>query len=265
MSLAERHSLSGSPGGARGASAVLPSLVLFKEIFALCLKQHINLQVTCVCSKANTLTDALSHCRFALIQQEHPQAFSLLWFNSEKASPNLPAASLPPPSCPNKRLSSSGMASHPQLVHAPPVSAQIFATFVSTTFRSPQPFPATFTWETASSPPLLTVGSVAFAEDGSYATVFLPSSKMDPFGTGVTLTAPAVPLMTCAVKALKAICRNCSAPKPLFALEDSMPFDCNSFITTVHRCLQRAATSASALYANADQPLDLSQPAWCNF
>ncbi|SAM84137.1 uncharacterized protein UBRO_20318 [Ustilago bromivora] len=175
-----------------------------------------------------------------------------------------------------------------------------------------------FTLEMASSPPLLTVGSVTFAEDGSYVTVFLPSSKMDPFGTGVTLTVPAVPLTTCVVKALKAICQNCSAPKPLFALEDGMPFDCNSFITTIHCCLQVcgippkgysghsfqhgtttwaaangfdstmiqglshwrsncfqcyvdmsaaecAATSASALYANTDQPLDLSWPAWCNF
>ncbi|SAM85892.1 uncharacterized protein UBRO_20165 [Ustilago bromivora] len=61
-----------------------------------------------------------------------------------------------------------------------------------------------FTWETPSSPPLLTVGSVEFMEDESYTTVFLPSCKTDPFGTGVTLTAPVVPLTTCAVKALKA-------------------------------------------------------------
>ncbi|SYW80596.1 uncharacterized protein UBRO2_03864 [Ustilago bromivora] len=47
-------------------------------------------------------------------------------------------------------------------------------------------------------------GSVEFVEDGSYTTVFLPSSKTDPFGTGVTLTAPVVPLTTCAVKALRA-------------------------------------------------------------
>ncbi|SPC63642.1 uncharacterized protein UHOD_11305 [Ustilago sp. UG-2017b] len=118
--------------------------------------------------------------------------------------------------------------------------------------------------------------------------------------------------------ALKVICRNRSASEPLFALEGGLPFDRNSFITTVHRCLQacgvppegysghsfqrgtatwaaangidsnmiqglghwrsdcfrryvdmsaaeRAATSASALYTNADQPLDLSQPAWHDF
>ncbi|KAJ1023978.1 hypothetical protein NDA13_004809 [Ustilago tritici] len=175
-----------------------------------------------------------------------------------------------------------------------------------------------FTWEMASSPPLLTIGSIKFTEDGSYATVLLPSSKTDPFGTGVTLTAPAVPLTTCVVKALKVICQNRSAPKPLFALEDGMPFDHNSFITTIHCCLQacgippegysshffrrgaatwaatngvgsttiqglgcwcsdcfwryvdmlaaeHAATLASALYTNADQPLNLSRPAWCNF
>ncbi|SAM82307.1 uncharacterized protein UBRO_20071 [Ustilago bromivora] len=169
-----------------------------------------------------------------------------------------------------------------------------------------------------SSPPLLTVGSVEFAEDGSYATVFLPSSKTDPFGTGVTLTTPVVPLMTCVVKALKVICWNCSASKPLFALEGGLPFNHNSFITTVHHCLQAcgvppkgysghtfwhstatwaaangidsntiqglghwhsncfqhyvdmsaaecAVTLASALYTNADQPLNLSQPAWHDF
>ncbi|KAJ1044003.1 hypothetical protein NDA10_005537 [Ustilago hordei] len=175
-----------------------------------------------------------------------------------------------------------------------------------------------FTWETSSSPPLLTVGSVAFAEDGSYATILLPSSKMDPFGTGVMLTAPVVPLPTCAVKALQVICRHCLVPEPLFALDGGMPFDRKSFITTIHRCLQmcgippkgysghsfwrgaatwaaanridsstiqglgrwcsdcfwhyvdtsaaeRAVTSAHALYANTDQPLDLSRPAWRNF
>ncbi|KAJ1024060.1 hypothetical protein NDA13_004893 [Ustilago tritici] len=175
-----------------------------------------------------------------------------------------------------------------------------------------------FTWEMASSPPLLTIGSIKFTEDGSYATVLLHSSKTDPFDTGVTLTAPVVPLTICAVKALKVICWNHSAPKPLFALEDGMPFNCNLFITTVHHCFQacgippkgysshsfqcgaaiwaaanrvdsttiqglgrwhsncfwcyvdtlvaeRAVTLASALYANADQPLNLSWPAWRNF
>ncbi|SAM86202.1 uncharacterized protein UBRO_20964 [Ustilago bromivora] len=223
-----------------------------------------------------------------------------------------------------------------------------FATFVSTMSHSPQPFPVTvlaliewaahyhehaktyhmvkrsiavlseFTWEMLSSPPLLTVGSVKFAEDESYATVFLPSCKTDPFGTGVTLTAPAVPLTTCVVKALKVICWHCSASEPLFAFKGGLPFDHNLFITTIHRCLQAcgippegysghsfqhgaatwaaanrtdsnmiqglghwrsdcfrryvntlaaecAATSASALYSNADQPLNLSQPAWHNF
>ncbi|SPC60914.1 uncharacterized protein UHOD_11193 [Ustilago sp. UG-2017b] len=82
-------------------------------------------QVTCVHSKANTLADALSRCRFVLIQQEYPRAFSLLRFNSETASQNPPAASLPPPSCLNERLSSSGMALHPLLIHTPPSSALI--------------------------------------------------------------------------------------------------------------------------------------------
>ncbi|KAJ1044004.1 hypothetical protein NDA10_002917 [Ustilago hordei] len=46
--------------------------VLFREIFALCLQRHINLQVTSVRSAANTLADALSRRRFVLIQQEYP-------------------------------------------------------------------------------------------------------------------------------------------------------------------------------------------------
>ncbi|SAM81300.1 uncharacterized protein UBRO_20596 [Ustilago bromivora] len=111
--------------------------VLFREIFALCLQRHIDLQVTCVHSKANTLTDTFSHRCFALIQQEYPQAFSLLRFNGGAASQHHPAALLPPPSCLNERLSSSGMASRSTKI------CSEFATFVSTTFCSPQPFPAT--------------------------------------------------------------------------------------------------------------------------
>ncbi|KAJ1036641.1 hypothetical protein NDA13_000172 [Ustilago tritici] len=163
------------------------------------------------------------------------------------------------------------------------------------------------TWETPSSRPVLTVGSVGFASDGTFATIFLPSSKTDPFGAGVTLTAPSVPHRTCAVKALKTICKGCSPPTLLFTLEQDLPFAQHSFLDTLSRCLTACGISpngysghsfrrgaatwvaangaddatiqglgrwcsdcfrqyvdkpAAVLYANADQPLDLSTPAW---
>ncbi|SYW82729.1 uncharacterized protein UBRO2_04851 [Ustilago bromivora] len=49
------------------------------------------------------------------------------------------------------------------------------------------------TWENPSSHPVLTVGSVGFASDGTFTTIFLPSSKTNPFDASVTLTVPSVP------------------------------------------------------------------------
>ncbi|UTT88975.1 hypothetical protein NDA17_005903 [Ustilago hordei] len=89
--------------------------VLFREVFALCLQRHINLQVTSVRSAANTLADALSRRRFVLIQQEYPRAFSLLQFNSRATPPSPPAALLSPPSYLNKRPSVRGLAPETQV------------------------------------------------------------------------------------------------------------------------------------------------------
>ncbi|SOV07200.1 uncharacterized protein UDID_18742 [Ustilago sp. UG-2017a] len=173
------------------------------------------------------------------------------------------------------------------------------------------------TWEELSIP-VLTVGSVEFAHDGAFATIFLPSSKTDPFGTRVTLAAPSVPHKTCAVKALQVVCRGHPPSALLLALDDGRPFSRSSFLDTLSCCLttcgispqgysghsfqrgaatwaaangvndvtiqglehwrsdcfrryvnkpaaDRAATTAAALYTNADWPLDLSTPAWHDF
>ncbi|SOV07293.1 uncharacterized protein UDID_18777 [Ustilago sp. UG-2017a] len=42
------------------------------------------------------------------------------------------------------------------------------------------------TWETLSSNPVLTVSSVEFVLDGAFATIFLLSSKVDPFDLTLT-------------------------------------------------------------------------------
>ncbi|SOV02471.1 uncharacterized protein UDID_19556 [Ustilago sp. UG-2017a] len=133
-----------------------------------------------------------------------------------------------------------------------------------------------FTWETPSSPPLLTVGSVEFAEDGSYATVFLPSSKTDPFRTGVTLTAPVVPLMICLWRPSEGYSghsfqRGAATSAAANGTDSNMIqglgrwcSDCFGHYVNMSAA-DHAATSARALYSNANQPLDLSQPVWHDF
>ena len=64
--------------------------VLSREIFSLCLQHHIDLHIVTVCSKANTLADALSCRCFTFIQQHYPHAFCFLQFKARKASPNHP-------------------------------------------------------------------------------------------------------------------------------------------------------------------------------
>ncbi|SPC63270.1 uncharacterized protein UHOD_12080 [Ustilago sp. UG-2017b] len=98
------------------------------------------------------------------------------------------------------------------------------------------------TWE-ASSISVLTVGLVEFAHDGSFTTIFLPSSKTNPFGAGVTLTAPSVPHKTCAVKALQVICKGCSSSAPLFTLDDGLPLARSSFLNTLSQCLTACGIS----------------------
>ncbi|KAJ1575457.1 hypothetical protein NDA11_002123 [Ustilago hordei] len=58
------------------------------------------------------------------------------------------------------------------------------------------------TWEAQGTNKMLTVGSISFAADKSFATVTIPASRIDPFWQGATLTMPAVLLSTCAVSAL---------------------------------------------------------------
>ncbi|SNX86181.1 uncharacterized protein MEPE_04890 [Melanopsichium pennsylvanicum] len=92
------------------------------------------------------------------------------------------------------------------------------------------------TWE-AQGPNVLTVAAVSFAEDFSFATITLPASKTDPFRHSVALTAPAVPLSTCAVTALRIICAGRSPIDPLFTLEGRQPFTRSSFVSMLRRCL----------------------------
>ncbi|SAM83316.1 uncharacterized protein UBRO_20293 [Ustilago bromivora] len=48
------------------------------------------------------------------------------------------------------------------------------------------------TWETSSTP-VLTVGSVKFAHNSAFTTIFLPPSKTNPIGGSITLTEPTIP------------------------------------------------------------------------
>ncbi|SAM84224.1 uncharacterized protein UBRO_20323 [Ustilago bromivora] len=97
-------------------------------------------------------------------------------------------------------------------------------------------------WE-VSSIPVLTVGSVEFRHDGTFANIFLPSSKEELFGAGVTLTAPSVPHKTCTVKVLQVICQGCSSPAPLFALNDGLLFAQSVFLDTLSCCLTACSIS----------------------
>ncbi|KAJ1019671.1 hypothetical protein NDA13_005898 [Ustilago tritici] len=101
------------------------------------------------------------------------------------------------------------------------------------------------TWD-ALGPNTLTVSSVTFAADRSYATVTLPASKTDPFWQGATLLAPAVPLSTCAVACLQLICRHCAPQEPLFMLEGNRPFDRGSFVTMLRLCLEGCGVAPSS-------------------
>ncbi|SNX85439.1 uncharacterized protein MEPE_04148 [Melanopsichium pennsylvanicum] len=101
------------------------------------------------------------------------------------------------------------------------------------------------TWE-AQDANVLTISSVSFATDGSYATVTLPASKTDPFRQGVTLTAPAVPLSTCAVSALAIICKRREPHEPLFTLEGRQPFTRSAFVATLRQCLEACHISSQS-------------------
>ncbi|KAJ1031638.1 hypothetical protein NDA13_002029 [Ustilago tritici] len=99
--------------------------VLFREIFSLCLKHHVDLRIAAIRSKENILADALSRRRFSFIQQYYPQAFCLLQLG--EASLSLPPALSPMPSFLQGSPSSSGMAWPPAPAPAPPHSASTTA------------------------------------------------------------------------------------------------------------------------------------------
>ncbi|SPO26496.1 uncharacterized protein UTRI_04085 [Ustilago trichophora] len=102
------------------------------------------------------------------------------------------------------------------------------------------------TWEAQNTDNMLTVGSVCFASDRSYATITIPASKTDPFRQGVALTAPAVLLSTCAVAALNVVCRSRPSSAPLFILEDGRPFARSCFVDTLRQCLAASGIEPSA-------------------
>ncbi|KAJ1028830.1 hypothetical protein NDA18_002855 [Ustilago nuda] len=93
---------------------------------------------------------------------------------------------------------------------------------------------------------MLTVGSVSFATNGSYATVTIPASKTDPFQQGATLITPAVPLSTCTISALRVVCRSRPPSSPLLFLDSNRPFDRSSFVATLHQCLATCGVEPSA-------------------
>lgn len=83
----------------------------------------------------------------------------------------------------------------------------------------------------------LSVGSVQFAPDRSYAIVTLPSSKTDPFRQGVRVVAPAIGGSTCPVAALWAVTANRQPSAPLFHLFGVDSFGRSSFFHTLKRCI----------------------------
>lgn len=83
----------------------------------------------------------------------------------------------------------------------------------------------------------LSVGSVVFAGNYSYAIITLPASKSDPFRQGVKMVAPATGGIECPVLALRAITQHRSASLPLFHNTATQTFNRSQFIKTVHKCL----------------------------
>ncbi|SPO28524.1 uncharacterized protein UTRI_04921 [Ustilago trichophora] len=105
--------------GLRKGSIRDPSTqVLFRAIFALCLQKHIELVPVHVSSAENILADALSRQRFAFIQQQYLQAYSLLPFKVN-LDPSRPPPSSRPSASPPQLPSSSGMALLPAHEPAP--------------------------------------------------------------------------------------------------------------------------------------------------
>ncbi|KAJ1034912.1 hypothetical protein NDA18_000519 [Ustilago nuda] len=101
------------------------------------------------------------------------------------------------------------------------------------------------TWEVQGTDNMLTVSSVSFATDGSYATVTILASKTDPFQQGAMLIAPAVQLSTCAISALRVVCRSRPPSSPLLFLDSVRPFDRSSFMATLRQCLATCGVEPS--------------------
>ncbi|SAM64291.1 uncharacterized protein UBRO_14136 [Ustilago bromivora] len=225
--------------------------VLFWAIFALCLQQHINLVPIHVSSTANVLADTLSRHRFVFIQQQFPRAFTLLHFNTVDWVATQHTA--------NKTY---GSIKHDLAIVK---SWHIDLSLSTAIFNSKclarvvrglkqvigDPLPiAKLTIILPLLPQgtnnMLMVGSVSFAADKSFVTVTIPASKTDPFQQGTTLTAPAVPLSTCTVSALKVVCWSWPSSAPLLILKGDRPFDRSSFIATLCQCLTTCGIEPSA-------------------
>ncbi|KAJ1018427.1 hypothetical protein NDA18_006581 [Ustilago nuda] len=101
------------------------------------------------------------------------------------------------------------------------------------------------TWEVQGTNNMLTVSSVSFATDGSYATVTIPASKTDPFRQGATLIALAVQLSTCTISALRVVCGSRPPSSPLLFLDSDRPFDRSSFVVTLRQCLATCGVEPS--------------------
>lgn len=89
----------------------------------------------------------------------------------------------------------------------------------------------------------LSVGSVAYAPDYSYAVVTLPASKTDIARQGVKVVAPATGGLECPVLALQAITLGRHSLQPLFHTFNSKKFDRAPFIDTVKKCIARCKVS----------------------
>ncbi|CCF49911.1 hypothetical protein NDA11_004790 [Ustilago hordei] len=107
------------------------------------------------------------------------------------------------------------------------------------------------TWEMTSTPGL-TVGSIDFALDGTFATIYLPSSKTNPFGDSITLTEPAVPHHTCAVKVLWVICAWRPPSDLLLSLKPGLLFTHNLFLDTLSRCIAACSISPKGYVMGQD-------------
>ncbi|SNX81800.1 uncharacterized protein MEPE_00505 [Melanopsichium pennsylvanicum] len=216
--------------------------VLFREIFALCLQQHIDLVPVRVSSEDNVLADALSRRRFASIQQQFPRAYSLLRVNRPVASSRLPAS-------PPWPLSSSGTALPPAHVHDPSPCA----------LTLPPSSPRFSALPTLSQPCRLRSSSGLRTTTGlgRHTTHSRETSSCSSPGTS-TLVSPAPPLIP---NGLSVSYEASSASLVLPSLSPSCPSPCRSYAGLCE--LSTPSAHPNMTDSCIEQPSALPSPAFC--